>query len=243
MNILLGILLAVLTVLISFLVYRWIRLAWYKLHDMAGIEVGMSQYSVPPPASLAKPKTMRLAYQSNLPIPNTFGSDSRFELMPDASKNARDKKWFKAKNQQPRLSSPSILGIDGASIERMPTAAVMLLDTIHDKLIRYQAWQRDQSQSVNQPDHPQTPWLTENKFVVNRLIEQTIPEAVHQYDQIAKYHPSQLNQKIQGEMTAGEILIEVLARVNLQLDELLNEMFHEVSQQFSSTYRYVKNRT
>ena len=125
----------------------------------------------------------------------------------------------------------------------MPTAAVMLLDTIHDKLIRYQAWQRDQSQSVNQPDHPQTQWLTENKFVVNRLIEQTIPEAVYQYDQIAKYHPSQLNQKIQGEMTAGEILIEVLARVNLQLDELLNEMFHEVSQQFASTYRYVKNRT
>ena len=163
--------------------------------------------------------------------------------MPDASKNARDKKWFKAKNQQPRLSSPSILDIDGAAIERMPTAAVMLLDTIHDKLIRYQAWQRDQSQSVNQPDHPQTPWLTENKFVVNRLIEQTIPEAVYQYDQIAKYHPSQLNQKIQGEMTAGEILIEVLARVNLQLDELLNEMFHEVSQQFASTYRYVKNRT
>lgn len=153
MNILLGILL---TVLISFLVYRWLRLAWYKLHDMAGIEVGMSQYSVPPTASLAKPETMRLAYQSNLPIPNTFGSDSRFELMPRASKNASNKKWFKAKNQQPRLSSPSILGIDGASIERLPTAAVMLLDTIHDKLIRYQAWQRDQSQSANQPDHPST---------------------------------------------------------------------------------------
>ena len=127
----------------------------------------------------------------------------------------------------------------------MPTAAVMLLDTIHDKLIRYQAWQRDQSQSGNQADHQhqQTQWLTENKFVVNRLIEQTIPEAVHQYDQIAKYHPSQLNQKIQGEMTAGEMLIEVLDRVNRQLDELLNEMFHEVSQQFASTYRYVKNRT
>ena len=119
----------------------------------------------------------------------------------------------------------------------------MLLDTIHDKLIRYQDWQRDQSQSANQPDHPQTQWLTENKFVVNRLIEQTIPEAVYQYDQIAKYHPSQLNQKIQGEMTAGDMLIEVLARVNRQLDELLNEMFHEVSQQFASTYRYVKNRT
>ena len=111
----------------------------------------MSQYSVPPPASLAKPKTMRLAYQSNLPIPNTFGSDSRFNLMPPASKNASNKKWFKAKTQQLRLSSPSILGIDGASIERMPTAAVMLLDTIHDKLIRYQAWQRDQSQSASQP--------------------------------------------------------------------------------------------
>lgn len=151
MNILLGILL---TVLISFLVYRWIRLAWYKLHDMAGIEVGMSQYSVPPTALPAKPETMRLAYQSTLPIPNTFGSDSRFELMPRASKKAINKKWFKAKNQQPRLSSPSILGIDGASIERMPTAAVMLLDTIHDKLIRYQAWQRDQSQSARPSANP-----------------------------------------------------------------------------------------
>lgn len=49
--------------------------------------------------------------------------------------------------------------------------------------------------------------------------------------------------KIEGEDNRGEMLIEVLARVNLQLDELLNEMFHEVSQQFASTYRYVKNRT
>ncbi|MFO1365794.1 MAG: hypothetical protein U1E91_06105 [Moraxella sp.] len=66
MNILLGILL---TVLISFLVYRWIRLAWHKLHDMAGIEVGMSQYSVQPTASPAQPKTMRLAYRQTCQFP------------------------------------------------------------------------------------------------------------------------------------------------------------------------------
>ena len=58
---------------------------------------------------------------------------------------------------------------------------------------------RDQSQSANQPDHLQTQWLTENKFVVNRLIEQTIPKLYTSGDQIAKYHPSQLNQKFRGD--------------------------------------------
>ncbi|MFO1365793.1 MAG: hypothetical protein U1E91_06100 [Moraxella sp.] len=33
------------------------------------------------------------------------------------------------------------------------TAAVMLLDTIHDKLIRYRAWQRDPNDQANQLDH------------------------------------------------------------------------------------------
>ena len=102
------------------------------------------------------------------------------------------------------------MGIDGASIERMPTAAVMLLDTIHDKLIRYQAWQRDQSQSANQPDHPQTQWLTENKFVVNRLIEQTILKQYTSMTKLPNIIPVS-SIKNSREMTAGEMLIEVLA--------------------------------
>lgn len=234
MNILLS---ALFLLLLSYLAYRLIRLAWYKLHEIAGIEVGMSQYSLPPSPVSKQP--LRLAYQANTPIPNTFGSDRRFGLLPHTVKSKQKVTSPKTRLRRQRYAAQAILGIDRAAIERMPTAAVILLDDINDKLIRYQEWQHEQSQQLDQ----QTQWLTENKFVLSRLIEQTIPEAVSQYDQIAKYHPSQLAEKIHGEMNAGEMLTEVLARVNNQLDELLNDLFQDVSQQFASTYRYVKNRT
>lgn len=232
MNMLLS---ALVVVVLSYLVYRLLRQAWYKLHDVAGIEVGLSQYALPTTFdSTSQP--MRLTHQVNMPIPNTFASDSRFELL--RAKPSNKQKLSKAALTQRPFAVQSILGIEVATIERMPTSAVMLLDAIHDKLIRYQNWQREQSQP-----NQQTQWLTENKFVVNRLIEQTIPEAVSQYDQIAKYHPTQLTEKITNGMTAGEMLTDVLVRVNVQLDELLNDLFQDVSQQFASTYRYVKQRT
>ena len=244
MNMLLS---ALVLLLLSYVAYRLIRLAWYKLHKIAGIEVGMSQYALPTSAVL-KPPAMRLAYQANTLIPNTFGSDSRFELLPRAVNTKAKANSPKAKSLNAKLNrsplSQSILGIDMAVIERMPTPAVILLDEINDKLIRYHDWQRHQTmQAQTGQTHQQTQWLTENKFVVNRLIEQPIPEAVSHYDQRAKYHPSHLNEKIYGELTAGEMLTDVLARVSHQLDELLSEMFREVSEQFASTYRYVKNRT
>lgn len=236
MNMLLS---ALVLLMLSYLAYRLLRLAWYKLHDMAGIEVGLSQYTLPTTVDSTSQR-MRLTHQAALPgmpIPNTFASDSRFELLPRAKHSTKKRKSTATVNQ-PTFAVQSMLGIDVATIGRMPTSAVMLLDAICDKLMRYQDWQREHSQP-----NQQTAWLTENKFVVNRLIEQTIPEAISQYDQIAKYHPSQLAEKITHGMTAGEMLTDVLVRVNVQLDELLNDLFQDVSQQFASTYRYVKQRT
>lgn len=227
---------ALVVVVLSYLVYRLLRQAWYKLHDVAGIEVGLSQYALPTTLD-ATAQPMRLTQQAGMPIPNTFASNGRFDLLP-RTKYLTKKRRSKATLNPPTFAAQAMLGIDVATIGRMPTSAVILLDAICDKLVRYQDWQREHSQP-----NQQAAWLTEDKFVVNRLIEQTIPEAISQYDQIAKYYPSQLTQTITNDMTAGEMLTDVLVRVNVQLDELLNDLFQDVSQQFASTYRYVKQRT
>lgn len=80
------------------------------------------------------------------------------------------------------------------------------------------------------------------KFVLDKLISETIPEAVNHYDQLARFNPHQLTQKIYHDMTAGDILIQVLLGVDKQIDELLDELNQQVSQKLATTYHYMKSR-
>ena len=223
----------VLWLLICYIVVRLLTRLWYKMHEFVGIEVGTSRYALP------YNEPLRLSQQSGMAIPNSFANDKIFQFQPLAYPNSASHRVGNKESRRSQQVIPAILGIDARRLGRMPTPAVMVLDEIQDKLLRYQAWQQQQTELQNQT----TGWLTENKFVINRLIEQTIPEAVNQYDQIAQFHPMQLSQKIYDDMTAGEMLVAVLQQVNQQLNQLLDEMFNEVSQQFATTYRYVKQRT
>lgn len=126
-------------------------------------------------------------------------------------------------------------------INRMPTEAVVVLDRIHHKLERYLDWQQAQQSQPQSTQATAVP-LSERRFVLDKLISQTIPEAVNQYDQLARFNPHQLSQKIHDNMTAGDMLIAVLLGVDKQTDELLHELNQQVSSQLATTYHYVKSR-
>lgn len=195
---------------------------WHKMHDIVGIEVGQSRY------------TPQIGYEPPTTLPNTFGSDERLQLISQQNPTQTNKKWQTRHGKIPAMSQ--LVGITEEKLNLMPTEAVVILDRINGKMLRYTAWQQENSLE-------QTQWLTEKQFVLNRLISQTIPEAVNQYDQLARFSPHQLQQKIHDNLTAGDMLIAVLLEVDKQVDELINELHQMVTNQLATTYRYVKSRT
>lgn len=199
-----------------------LKMAWRKMHEIAGIEVGTSPLSLPQ-------TTANIGYQPSTPLPNNIAK--QFERLTADNQQMITTKHGKISPM------PLLVGLNVDKINLMPTEAVVILDRIHDKLSRYQAWQQE-SEATSE----EVAWLTEKKFVLDRLINQTIPEAINHYDQLARFNPYQLTQKIHHDMTASDILIEVLLGVDKQIDELLHELNQQVSQKLATTYHYVKTR-
>lgn len=206
--------------LIMFAGFKVIGKIWHKMHDIVGIEVGQSRH------------TPQLGYEPPTTLPNTFGSDNSLQLINQ--QNSNNKQWQTRHGKLPAMLQ--LVGITEDKLNLMPTEAVVILDRINGKMVRYTAWQQE-----NQLE--QTQWLTEKQFVLNRLISQTIPEAVNQYDQLARFNPYHLQQKIHDNLTAGDMLIAVLLEVDKQIDELINELHQQVTNQLATTYRYIKSRT
>lgn len=199
-----------------------LKTAWRKMHEIAGIEVGTSPLSLPQ-------MTDNIGYQPNTPLPN--------HITKQHERLTTDNQQMITTKHGKISAMPLLVGLSVDKINLMPTEAVIILDRIHDKLSRYQAWQQESDATSEE-----VAWLTEKKFVLDRLIHQTIPEAINHYDQLARFNPYQLNQKIHHDMTASDILLEVLLGVDKQIDELLYELNQQVSQKLATTYHYMKAR-
>lgn len=200
------------------------------MHDIAGIEVGTSRHSLPP----------QISYTPSTAIPNSIGNNLDYQLMSSNVLQNSKKNLLKTKHGK-MSPMPLFQDLSLEQINRMPTEAVVVLDRIHHKLERYLDWQQAQ-QSQSQSTQTTAVPLSERRFVLDKLISQTIPEAVNQYDQLARFNPHQLSQKIHDNMTAGDMLIAVLLGVDKQTDELLHELNQQVSSQLATTYHYVKSR-
>lgn len=223
-KLLLGIIIILFVLAVVFWLFRKIiGFSWKKMHEIAGIEVGTS------PLSLPYQETAKIEHQPSTTLPTNIAK--QFERLTADNQQMITTKHGKISPM------PLLVGLSVDKINLMPTEAVIILDRIHDKLSRYQAWQQE-SEATSE----EVAWLTEKKFVLDRLINQTIPEAINHYDQLARFNPYQLTQKIHHDMTASDILIEVLLGVDKQIDDLLNELNHQVSSKLASTYHYMKAR-
>lgn len=126
--------------------------------------------------------------------------------------------------------------VDEATLNAMPIEAVAILDRINGKLKRYREWSselNEQQQSHN-----------ERQFVIDKLVSESVPEALHHYEQLQRFSPHRTkNSMVQGKMTAGDMLTDLFLEIDYELDELLDELHQTVMNRLASTHRYVKSRT
>ena len=127
--------------------------------------------------------------------------------------------------------------VDEATLNAMPIEAVAILDRINGKLKRYRDW----SEELNEEQQQQH---NERQFVIDKLVNESIPEALRHYEQLLRFSPHRTrNSTVQGKMTAGDMLTDLFLEIDYELDELLDELHQTVLNRLASTHRYVKSRT
>lgn len=127
--------------------------------------------------------------------------------------------------------------VDEATLNAMPIEAVAILDRINGKLKRYRDWS-DELNEEQQQQH------NERQFVIDKLVNESIPEALRHYEQLLRFSPHRTrNNMVQGSMTAGDMLTDLFLEIDYELDELLDELHQTVLNRLASTHRYVKSRT
>ena len=127
--------------------------------------------------------------------------------------------------------------VDEATLNAMPIEAVAILDRINGKLKRYREWSSELNEQQQQQHN-------ERQFVIDKLVTESIPEALHHYEQLQRFSPHRTkNNMVQGKMTAGDMLTDLFLEIDYELDELLDELHQTVMNRLASTHRYVKSRT
>ena len=127
--------------------------------------------------------------------------------------------------------------VDERTLNAMPIEAVAILDRINHKLRRYREWSTELNGT-------QEEWFCERQFVIDKLINESIPEALNHYEQLLRFSPYRTKHNtVQGNMTAGDMLTDLFLEIDYELDELLDELHSIVLNRLASTHRYVKSRT
>lgn len=127
--------------------------------------------------------------------------------------------------------------VDERTLNAMPIEAVAILDRINHKLRRYREWSTELNGT-------QQEWFCERQFVIDKLINESIPEALNHYEQLLRFSPYRTKHNtVHGNMTAGDMLTDLFLEIDYELDELLDELHSLVLNRLASTHRYVKSRT
>ncbi len=147
-----------------------------------------------------------------------------------------DTLWFLKHGRCP-IMTELVDVVDEAALNAMPIEAVAILDRINGKLKRYREWSSELNDEQQQQHN-------ERQFVIDKLISESIPEALHHYEQLQRFSPHRTKNNVgQGKMTAGDMLTDLFLEIDYELDELLEELHQTVMNRLASTHRYVKSRT
>ena len=147
-----------------------------------------------------------------------------------------DTLWFLKHGRCP-IMTELVNVVDAATLNTMPIEAVAILDRINGKLKRYREWSSELNDEQKQQHN-------ERQFVIDKLISESIPEALRHYEQLQRFSPHRTkNNVVQGKMTAGDMLTDLFLEIDYELDELLEELHQTVMNRLASTHRYVKSRT
>jgi len=174
--------------------------------------------------------------QSSTPLTDRYLSN-RAQMRPtNRPPFDPDTLWYLKHGRCPTMTE-LVDVVDEATLNAMPIEAVAILDRINGKLKRYREWSSELNEQQQQQHN-------ERQFVIDKLVSESIPEALHHYEQLQRFSPHRTkNNMVQGKMTAGDMLTDLFLEIDYELDELLDELHQTVLNRLASTHRYVKSRT
>ncbi len=174
--------------------------------------------------------------RSPTPLTDRYLSNRAQRHFPNRPPFDPDTLWYLRYGRCP-IMTELIDVVDEATLNAMPIEAVAILDRINGKLKRYRDW----SEELNEQQEQQH---NERQFAIDKLVNESVPEALHHYEQLLRFSPHRTkNSTVQGKMTAGDMLTDLFLEIDYELDELLDELHQTVLNRLASTHRYVKSRT
>lgn len=174
--------------------------------------------------------------QTPTPLTDRYLENKKNYRSPNRPPFDSDTLWVLKHGRCP-IMTELINVVDERTLNAMPIEAVAILDRINHKLHRYREWS-------NELNGNQEEWFCERQFVIDKLINESIPEALNHYEQLLRFSPYRTkNSTVHGNMTAGDMLTDLFLEIDYELDELLDELHNIVLNRLASTHRYVKSRT
>lgn len=139
--------------------------------------------------------------------------------------------------QDPRtpLSLPNLkwqnLNLNTTHLSVLPDVQLRQLQRIDEKVVIYQHYQQAlEAQNI-------TPALTEQQFVVHKMLHQRLPEMLASHYQVNQPKPNTKTNKMSKE--ASELLQGALDNIENRLDNVLAQMEHQHLQDLRVMRRYM----
>jgi hypothetical protein len=174
--------------------------------------------------------------RSPTPLTDRYLANRAQMVWPNRPPFNPDTLWYLKHGRCP-IMTELVDVVDEATLNAMPIEAVAVLDRINGKLKRYRDWSHELNEQQQQQHN-------ERQFAIDKLVNESIPEALHHYEQLLRFSPHRTkNNKVQGNMTAGGMLTDLFLEIDYELDELLDQLHQTVMNSLASTHRYVKSRT
>lgn len=127
------------------------------------------------------------------------------------------------------------LALNKAHLKSLSEPQLRQLKRIDEKLTSYQAYQKSL-----QAQH-KTPAVTEQQFVLNKMLHTRLPEMLASHHHLANIHISVGNANNEKKAEANQLLQQVLNNIEQRLDRLLEQMESQELQELRVMKNYINS--
>ncbi|HCT73671.1 MULTISPECIES: hypothetical protein [Psychrobacter] len=127
------------------------------------------------------------------------------------------------------------LTLNKAYLKSLSEPQLRQLKRIDEKVTSYQAYQK-----ALQAQH-KTPAVTEQQFVLNKMLHTRLPEMLASHHHLANIHISADNVNNEKKVEANQLLQQVFDNIELRLDRLLEQMESQQLQALRVMKNYINS--
>ena len=127
------------------------------------------------------------------------------------------------------------LRLNKKHLNSLPNNQLLQLQRIDDKVSSYQAYQKALQ------SHDKTPALTEQQFVLNKMLHTRLPEMLVSHYQLVNMNRINNESNQQKKAEASELLQEALDNIEHRLDDLLKQIEVQQLQELRVMNNYINS--